>query len=66
MRELLNESEATNIHLHEQLKLLKNEIRRMQRNEERADHLANNEYLKNIILKVSSLLHFFLKYLTSH
>ncbi|MFH4980182.1 hypothetical protein AB6A40_006891 [Gnathostoma spinigerum] len=50
-RELLNESESTNVRLIEQTKLLKEEIRRMQRNEERSDHLTNNEYLKNVILK---------------
>uniref|UniRef100_A0A915PX32 GRIP domain-containing protein n=1 Tax=Setaria digitata TaxID=48799 RepID=A0A915PX32_9BILA len=50
-RELLNESEATNAKLVEQTKLLKDEIRRMERDRERENHLANAEYLKNIIMK---------------
>lgn len=50
-RELLNESEATNARLLEQTKLLKDEIRRMERNMERENHLANTEYLKNVIMK---------------
>lgn len=50
-RELLNESEATNAKLLEQSKLLKEEIRRMERNYERENHLANTEYLKNVIMK---------------
>ncbi|VDK48673.1 unnamed protein product [Gongylonema pulchrum] len=50
-RELLNESEATNARLLEQTKLLKEEIRRLERNRERENHLTNTEYLKNIIMK---------------
>uniref|UniRef100_A0A914ZD47 GRIP domain-containing protein n=1 Tax=Parascaris univalens TaxID=6257 RepID=A0A914ZD47_PARUN len=50
-RELLNESEASNVRLSEQSKLLKEEIRRLERNEQRTDHVANSEYLKNVILK---------------
>lgn len=36
----------------EQVKVLKEEVRRLDRNQEREKHLANMEYLKNIILKV--------------
>uniref|UniRef100_A0A0N5AP48 GRIP domain-containing protein n=1 Tax=Syphacia muris TaxID=451379 RepID=A0A0N5AP48_9BILA len=50
-REILSESEAANVRLMEQTKLLKAEIRRMERNGERTDHVANTEYLKNIIIK---------------
>ncbi|CAG9531420.1 unnamed protein product [Cercopithifilaria johnstoni] len=50
-RELLNESEATNARLAEQMKLLKEEIRRMERDRERESHLSNTEYLKNVIMK---------------
>ncbi|VDK64492.1 unnamed protein product [Onchocerca ochengi] len=50
-RELLNESEATNARLIEQTKLLKDEIRRMERDRERENHLANTEYLKDVIMK---------------
>ncbi|VDM91521.1 unnamed protein product [Litomosoides sigmodontis] len=51
-RELLNESEATNARLTEQTKLLKEEIRRMERDRERENHLSNTEYLKNVIMKL--------------
>ncbi|VDM22049.1 unnamed protein product [Wuchereria bancrofti] len=50
-RELLNETEATNAKLVEQAKLLKEEIRRMERDRERQSHLTNTEYLKNVIMK---------------
>uniref|UniRef100_A0A0R3RHD9 GRIP domain-containing protein n=1 Tax=Elaeophora elaphi TaxID=1147741 RepID=A0A0R3RHD9_9BILA len=50
-RELLNESEATNARLVEQTKLLKEEIRKMERDRERENHLTNTEYLKNVIMK---------------
>ncbi|UJR23640.1 hypothetical protein I4U23_026625 [Adineta vaga] len=49
--ELLNESELNTVRLSEQVALLKEEIRRMERNVERADSISNLEYLKNIILK---------------
>lgn len=51
IREILSESEAANARLMEQTKLLKTEIRRMEHNDERTDHIANTEYLKNIIIK---------------
>ncbi|EFO20713.2 hypothetical protein LOAG_07776 [Loa loa] len=50
-RELLNESEATNARLVEQTKFLKEEIRKIERDRERENHLANTEYLKNVIMK---------------
>ncbi|KIH68658.1 GRIP domain protein [Ancylostoma duodenale] len=53
-RELLNETEATNATLVDQSRLLKEEIRRLQRNEERLNHVENTEYLKNIIIKFLS------------
>ncbi|VDM53807.1 unnamed protein product [Angiostrongylus costaricensis] len=53
-RELLNDSEATNATLIDQSMLLKEEIRRLERNGERLIHFENSEYLKNIILKFLS------------
>uniref|UniRef100_A0A8C0U826 GRIP and coiled-coil domain-containing protein 2-like n=2 Tax=Cyanistes caeruleus TaxID=156563 RepID=A0A8C0U826_CYACU len=35
----------------EQIKLLKNEIRRLERNQEREKSVANLEYLKNVLLQ---------------
>ena len=49
---LLEESEAANGRLIEQSRCLKEEIRRLERNEERKNHLENTEYLKNVIVKV--------------
>ncbi|XP_034970730.2 GRIP and coiled-coil domain-containing protein 2 [Zootoca vivipara] len=48
---LLRESEATNVILMEQIKLLKSEIRRLERNQEREKSAANLEYLKNVLLQ---------------
>ncbi|XP_070607180.1 GRIP and coiled-coil domain-containing protein 2 [Erythrolamprus reginae] len=48
---LLHESEATNVILMEQIKLLKSEIRRLERNQEREKSVANLEYLKNVLLQ---------------
>lgn len=53
--ELLNESEAALMRLTEQAKILKEEIRRLERNQEREKEAANMEYLKNILLKFLSL-----------
>ncbi|VDO22195.1 unnamed protein product [Haemonchus placei] len=50
-RELLSDTEATNATLVAQSSLLKEEIRRLERNEERVRHIENSEYLKNIIIK---------------
>jgi hypothetical protein len=49
--ELLNDSELNNERLNEQVTLLKDEIRRIERNMDRAESISNLEYLKNIILK---------------
>lgn len=51
LAKLLNESEATVMRLTEQAKILKEEIRRLERNQEREKEAANMEYLKNIFLK---------------
>ncbi|XP_053165196.1 GRIP and coiled-coil domain-containing protein 2 [Hemicordylus capensis] len=48
---LLRESEATNAILMEQIKLLKSEVRRLERNQEREKSVANLEYLKNVLLQ---------------
>lgn len=49
--DLLAETEETNVKLSEQVNLLKEEIRRIERNNERSAHITHNaEYLKNIIL----------------
>ncbi|XP_067842275.1 GRIP and coiled-coil domain-containing protein 2 [Heptranchias perlo] len=48
---LLRETEATNAILMEQITLLKNEVRRLERNQEREKSIANLEYLKNVMLK---------------
>ncbi|XP_030304460.1 GRIP and coiled-coil domain-containing protein 2 [Calypte anna] len=51
LNELLRDSEATNAILMEQIKLLKSEIRRLERNQEREKSVANLEYLKNVLLQ---------------
>ncbi|XP_023213622.1 GRIP and coiled-coil domain-containing protein 2-like, partial [Centruroides sculpturatus] len=43
--EILNESEANNLRMTEQVRVLKEEIRRLERNKEREDHAENLEYL---------------------
>ncbi|XP_026984467.1 GRIP and coiled-coil domain-containing protein 2 isoform X1 [Sagmatias obliquidens] len=48
---LLRETEATNAILMEQIKLLKSEIRRLERNQAREQSAANLEYLKNVLLQ---------------
>jgi hypothetical protein len=49
--ELLRESEEAGVRLGEQAKLLKEEIRRLERNREREEGVSNMEYLKNVVLK---------------
>ncbi|CAF4632355.1 unnamed protein product [Rotaria magnacalcarata] len=49
--ELLNESELNNARLDQQVTLLKDEIRRIERNMDRAESISSLEYLKNIIVK---------------
>ncbi|CAG5865447.1 unnamed protein product [Menidia menidia] len=51
MNSLLHETEATNAVLMEQITLLKSEIRRLERNQEREKSVANLEYLKNVLLQ---------------
>ena len=52
MFQLSSENEATVMRLEEQAKILKEEIRRLERNQQREKEAANMEYLKNILLKV--------------
>ncbi|XP_022651745.1 GRIP and coiled-coil domain-containing protein 2-like isoform X2 [Varroa jacobsoni] len=49
--ELLNESEVNNLRLSEQVRVLKEEVRRLERNKERDEQFGNLEYLKNVVLK---------------
>ncbi|KAJ8350736.1 hypothetical protein SKAU_G00258660 [Synaphobranchus kaupii] len=51
MNGLLHETEATNAVLMEQITLLKSEVRRLERNQEREKSAANLEYLKNVLLR---------------
>ena len=52
LNEVLHESEASTVRLSDQAKLLKEEIRRLERNQEREQAVTNMEYLKNVVLKV--------------
>ncbi|CAL8266783.1 unnamed protein product [Lota lota] len=51
MNSLLHETEATNAVLMEQVTLLKSELRRLERNQEREKSVSNMEYLKNVLLQ---------------
>ncbi|KAJ8252855.1 hypothetical protein GJAV_G00206340 [Gymnothorax javanicus] len=51
MNGLLHETEATNAILMEQITLLKSEMRRLERNQEREKSVSNLEYLKNVLLR---------------
>ncbi|KAJ3592431.1 hypothetical protein NHX12_007558 [Muraenolepis orangiensis] len=51
MNSLLHETEATNAVLMEQVTLLKSELRRLERNQEREKSASNLEYLKNVLLQ---------------
>nr|XP_014351245.1 PREDICTED: GRIP and coiled-coil domain-containing protein 2 [Latimeria chalumnae] len=51
LNSLLHETEATNAVLMEQITLLKSEVRRLERNQEREKSVANLEYLKNVVLQ---------------
>ena len=53
LNELLRDSEEATVRLGEQAKLLKEEIRRLERNREREEGVSNMEYLKNVVLKVN-------------
>ncbi|XP_015906413.1 GRIP and coiled-coil domain-containing protein 2 isoform X2 [Parasteatoda tepidariorum] len=55
LSEVLNESESTNLRMSEQVRVLKEEVRRLERNKEREEHAENLEYLKNIFIKFSTL-----------
>ncbi|KFM73437.1 GRIP and coiled-coil domain-containing protein 2, partial [Stegodyphus mimosarum] len=55
LSEVLNESESTNLRLSEQVRVLKEEVRRLERNKEREQHAENLEYLKNVFIKFSTL-----------
>ena len=54
-RELLEESEAANVLLTEQNRVLKEEIRRLERAMSRTELAQNLEYLKNVLVKFVSL-----------
>ncbi|XP_051565740.1 GRIP and coiled-coil domain-containing protein 2 [Myxocyprinus asiaticus] len=51
LNSLLHETEATNAVLMQQITLLKSELRRLERNQEREKSVANLEYLKNVLLQ---------------
>ena len=51
--QITSENEATIMRLTEQAKVLKEEIRRLERNQQRENAIANMEYLKNVVMKVS-------------
>lgn len=51
LNSLLHETEATNAVLMEQITLLKSELRRLERNQEREKSVASLEYLKNVLLQ---------------
>ena len=51
----MRESEATNARFSEQTGLLKNEIRRLEKNQERKENIHNLEYLKNVVFKFITL-----------
>lgn len=52
---VLHETEAANARLTEQTGLLKNEIRRLEKNQDRQMNIHNMEYLKNVIFKFITL-----------
>ena len=51
--QITSENEANIMRLTEQAKVLKEEIRRLERNHERQNAISNMEYLKNVVMKVS-------------
>ena len=55
MASLLSEAEAENTRLSELATVLKEEIRSYQRSEERSKHIENLEYVKNVIIKVTTM-----------
>lgn len=55
---LLRESESNCERLAQLSEALKEEIRRVERKKERKEHLKENtEYLKNVLLKVNTIIH---------
>ena len=48
----MSDNEATIMRLTEQAKVLKEEIRRLERNQQRENAISNMEYLKNVVMKV--------------
>lgn len=58
--QLTSENEETIMRLTEQAKVLKDEIRRLERNQERENAISNMEYLKNIVYKVRLLSAFYM------
>ena len=56
LNDLLRESEESTVRLGEQAKVLKEEIRRLERNREREEGVSNMEYLKNVVLEVQCVL----------
>lgn len=50
LNEILRESESNNMLLEQQVKLLKEEVRRLERNTQRGKHLESLEYLKNVVV----------------
>jgi len=55
LTEQFDETEMNNQRLTEQITFLKDEIRRLERNMDRAESISNLEYLKNIIIKFLTL-----------
>ena len=51
LNEILRESESNNMLLEQQVKLLKEEVRRLERNTQRGKHLESLEYLKNVVVR---------------
>ncbi|XP_071798184.1 uncharacterized protein [Asterias amurensis] len=49
--EIMSDNEATIMRLTEQAKVLKEEIRRLERNQQRENAISNMEYLKNVVMK---------------
>ena len=58
LNNLLCDAESENDRLGQLAQVLKEEIRTYQRSEERSKHIENLEYVKNVIVKVRSILCF--------
>uniref|UniRef100_H2ZHP7 GRIP domain-containing protein n=1 Tax=Ciona savignyi TaxID=51511 RepID=H2ZHP7_CIOSA len=55
LSEVARENEATTARLMDQNRVLKEEIRRLEKNQERQTSVANLEYLKNVVCKFATL-----------